>query len=284
MKQTLTIVGLITFLVILSMLLHWGDRLHYFFYEKTHQGAHSSLNNYQLVESIRIPQIENLSGVVYNPENNSLFMILNSPESLVECDLKGRVLRTIRLEGFKDTEGICYNDSGQLVVIEERRQSLITLPPITSQSSIHRDDVPKAIEMKMFAGKNIGFEGVSYSSHHQSFFIVKEKGPAAVLQVTGDSNHQKIKRLFKIKSEALRVNDFSGIFCHPNGNLLLLSDESAVVTECQIDGTVLGYLELDKGFRGGANRIPQAEGICLDEQGTLYIVSEPNLLYIFRPQ
>ena len=30
------------------------------------------------------------------------------------------------------------------------------------------------------------------------------------------------------------------------------------------------------------NRVPQAEGIAMDDDGTLYMVSEPNLFYVFK--
>lgn len=34
-----------------------------------------------------------------------------------------------------------------------------------------------------------------------------------------------------------------------------------------------------RGFNGLKNTIPRAEGVAIDEQGTLYMVSEPNLFY-----
>ena len=38
------------------------------------------------------------------------------------------------------------------------------------------------------------------------------------------------------------------------------------------------------GFNGLKKTIPRAEGVTMDEAGTLYMVSEPNLFYRFEKQ
>ncbi|MEM7148062.1 MAG: SdiA-regulated domain-containing protein [Verrucomicrobiota bacterium] len=42
-------------------------------------------------------------------------------------------------------------------------------------------------------------------------------------------------------------------------------------------------MDLEKGFHNLDHPIPQAEGVTLDDERNLYIVSEPNLLYRFKP-
>jgi uncharacterized protein YjiK len=38
------------------------------------------------------------------------------------------------------------------------------------------------------------------------------------------------------------------------------------------------------GFNGLKKTIPRAEGVTMDDTGTLYMVSEPNLFYRFEKQ
>lgn len=59
------------------------------------------------------------------------------------------------------------------------------------------------------------------------------------------------------------------------------SEESKRVVETTISGQEISHLNLSSIFPGQSRNIPQPEGITMDNQGHLYICSEPNLLYIY---
>ncbi|NLD01204.1 MAG: DNA-binding protein, partial [Gammaproteobacteria bacterium] len=56
---------------------------------------------------------------------------------------------------------------------------------------------------------------------------------------------------------------------------------SKLLIEITTEGKVISFRSLARGFAGLQKGIPQAEGVNIDEDGYLYVVSEPNLFYRF---
>lgn len=71
-------------------------------------------------------------------------------------------------------------------------------------------------------------------------------------------------------------------FDEGSGHLLALSDQSHLILELDITGWPIDKLSLKAGRHGLQKTVPQAEGVAMDDEGILYLVSEPNLFYIFR--
>ena len=79
------------------------------------------------------------------------------------------------------------------------------------------------------------------------------------------------------------MRDLSGLaYDQASNHVLALSDESRLVLELDVDGEPISSMSLLTGMTGLSSNVLQAEGIALDKQGTLYLVSEPNLFYVFR--
>jgi uncharacterized protein YjiK len=75
------------------------------------------------------------------------------------------------------------------------------------------------------------------------------------------------------------VRDLSSLqYDERSGHLLALSDESRLILELDVDGRPLSTLSLSKDLQG----LHKPEGIAMDDDGTLYLVSEPNLFYVFK--
>jgi uncharacterized protein YjiK len=55
-----------------------------------------------------------------------------------------------------------------------------------------------------------------------------------------------------------------------------------MIVEMDANGTPVSSFSLRGGNQGLTEDIPQAEGITMDDHGTLYVISEPNLFYAFK--
>ena len=53
------------------------------------------------------------------------------------------------------------------------------------------------------------------------------------------------------------------------------------MVELDVDGRPISTLSLLRGMHGLKRSVPQAEGVAMDDRGVLYLVSEPNLFYVF---
>ena len=86
-----------------------------------------------------------------------------------------------------------------------------------------------------------------------------------------------------ISSNALDVRNLSSLSIDPRtGHTLVLSADSHLLLELDEAGKQVSFMTFLGGMNGLKDTIPRAEGVALDEDGTIYMVSEPNLFYSFR--
>lgn len=231
---------------------------------------------------------DDVSALTFDPVRNSLFTVTNKNAELVELSLDGRILRRIALVGFGDAEAVEYISDNTYVISDERQQRLI---------KVHVDDDTKFLDaadaeqmtLGVHLGGNKGFEGLAYDSVGKRLFVAKERDPMLIYEVHGFP-HFKPEKTYSVhvinnpkRDAGLFVRDLSSLqYDERSGHLLALSDESFLVLELDIDGRPLSSLSLLKGRHGLKQRVPQAEGIAMDNDGTLYMVSEPNLFYVFK--
>ncbi|KPB37802.1 SdiA-regulated [Pseudomonas savastanoi pv. phaseolicola] len=231
---------------------------------------------------------DDVSGLSYDPDRKSLFTVTNQNPELVELSLDGRVLRRIPLVGFGDAEAVEYISPGTYVISDERRLRLI---------QIHVDDNTKSLDaaqaeqltLGITASGNKGYEGLAYDSVGKRLFVARERDPVQIIEVRGfpSTNSEAPGNLQVISNSKrdgrLSVRDLSSLqFDETSGHLLALSDESKRILELDTSGHPIGSGSLAKGAMGLSKDVPQAEGMAMDAEGTLYLVSEPNLFYVFR--
>lgn len=234
---------------------------------------------------------KNLSGITFNPDRQTLFAITNKPTAIIELTTSGNCLRQINLRGFSDTEGIAYLGDHRYAIIEEGRFSISIVAISEATDEIHRKSIMRSLQIEMKNPKNKGFEGITFHPNKDRLYIVSEKSPMMIYKVEGlvhQSDNQvdiSFRRHNAIVVSKLRMEDLSGLHFDPVSNhFLFLSHESMLIAEISSMGERMGFMELEKDFAGLRNDIPQAEGITMDLDRNIYVVSEPNLFYRFSPK
>jgi uncharacterized protein YjiK len=231
---------------------------------------------------------DDVSALSYDPDRKSLFTVTNSNAEMVELSLDGRVLRRIPLTGFGDAEAVEYISPGIYVISDERKQRLIKVHVDNDTTFLDAADAEQ-LTLGIGSGNNNGYEGLAYDTKGQRLFVAKERRPMQIIEVRGFPNLDvNTPSMIEVSSDAKRdaglfVRDISSLqFDERSGHLLALSDESRQIVELDTKGQAVANVSLSSGSMGLSKNVPQAEGIAMDDEGTLYLVSEPNLFYVFK--
>ncbi|MBP1848821.1 SdiA-regulated domain-containing protein [Rhizobium halophytocola] len=233
---------------------------------------------------------DNVSGVAYSPETGTLFAVINRRPEVAELSLDGKLLRRIPIDGGNDPEDITHVAGNQFIIVEEGDQSLhwVRIGPDTETIAL---GMGPRLRLNYGAFDNFGFEGVSWDAKNERLFVVQEMLPLRVLTIDGLEQSMALNTL-DLDVQQWKSDEFSSFFTQdlsavslhqPTGNLLLLSQMSAMLVEYAPDGEAIGMMALQAGMSGLTHTVPQAEGVAVAPDGTIFIVSEPNLFYRFRP-
>lgn len=248
-----------------------------------------NLGDYRVViEAQPITGLESdASALSYDPDRRSLFTVSNKNAQLVELSLDGRTLRRIPLKGFGDSEAVEYISPGVYVISDERKQRLIKVH-IDDTTTVLDAEHAEQLTLGIGSGNNNGYEGLAYDTKGQRLFVAKERRPVQIIEVRGFPYASVETPNVEVSSDSKRnagifVRDISSLqFDERSGHLLALSDESQQIVELDTKGRAVGNVSLSKGSMGLSKNVPQAEGLAMDDEGTLYVVSEPNLFYVFK--
>ncbi|MGY2271796.1 MULTISPECIES: SdiA-regulated domain-containing protein [Pseudomonas] len=248
------------------------------------------LADYQVAVEARVIDglNDDVSALTYDPIRKSLFTVTNQNAELIELSLEGKILRRIPLIGFGDAEAVEFISENIYVISDERQQRLIKVHVDDDTLFLDAADAEQ-MTLGLHVGGNKGFEGLAYDSVGKRLFVAKERDPMLIYEIHGFP-HFKPEKTYSVhvvnnpkRDAGLFVRDLSSLqYDERSGHLLALSDESFLVLELDIDGRPLSSLSLLNGRHGLKKRVPQAEGIAMDDDGNLYLTSEPNLFYVFR--
>lgn len=242
------------------------------------------LSRYQFHATHPLPAVaaSEASAVTWDRRTNSLFVIGDEGEALVQVSLQGELLAEMTLEDFDDTEGLANLGGGMFVIVEERQQS-VHLAPFIPGGSVDRADLFSASIGPVIG--NIGLEGASLDPLTGSLILVKEKDPQRVIIAGVDfkAGTAAVEDLFTPDLGLLDLSDVQVLASVPSlagrpdeSHLLILSQESRRLIEATRDGQVRGILNL-------AAIGSTIEGVTIDDDGVIYLVDETPELHVFVP-
>ncbi len=283
------------------------------------------LSNYQRVGRYDLPEptrttapsgnllAQEASGVTYNKDTGTLFVIGDGGSSIVQVTKTGQLVDSMTLAAdvtkprgvyFDDPESLTYvssgPDAGKFVLVEERTR-LASLFTYAAGTTLGPGSSFQSVKLGTTIG-NIGIEGISFDPATGGYVAVKEITPMGIFQTginfalgTASNGSASTANSVNLFDPALAgTADFADVFALSNilpgtsgqyGQLLVLSQQSGKIVQMDRAGNILSSLTITSDL-GNPLDIPnqQHEGLTMDTEGNLYVVSENGGGDIDHPQ
>jgi len=242
------------------------------------------LPEHKAVLQIAVPGFENeeFSDLAYSPATGTLFTVSGKQPLLIELSLAGKVLRSIPMIGAADLEGVAVLEGGCMAITSERQHRLSIFRLDAATREIGAEQVVQQVDLGHAEDPNKGFEGLAWDKRHQRLLLGKEKYPVMLYGLPADGC-RVTGELQELAGLGGHMTDLAALTVDPrSGHILALSQESHLLVELDKGYRPRNFIALLRGLHGLEHTIPQAEGVAIDDAGTLYMVSEHNLFYVFR--
>ncbi|CAN5120400.1 hypothetical protein BH11PSE11_BH11PSE11_23940 [soil metagenome] len=235
---------------------------------------------------------EEASGVTYNKDTQTLFVVGDGGTSVTQVTKQGQLIDSMTLAAdatkvaccqgtyFYDPEGIAYIGGGKFVLVEERFRQVneFTYVPNTTLGAAG----VRTVKLGTTIG-NIGIEGITFDPMTNGYIAVKESGPSGVFQTTidfaagtasnGSPTTVNSTDLFDPTKTGLSAHN--DVFALSNilpssapdySHILILSAPDGKIVKMDRTGKIVGTLVVGSAA--------QNEGLTMDTSGNIYVVSE----------
>ena len=269
----------------LAFAMHWDDRGILWVLERFESPAERQesiwLPDYRVVIDAKpLPGMEKdeASDLAYNPQTKTLFAVMGKNPFLAELTLQGEVLRKMPLVGWSNPEAVTVMGNGLLAIVDEREHLLTIVKVDADTRELNIANFPK-YDLGPSEDQNKAFEAVVWDAQKQQMLLGEER-PAALFTWKSSDGQTLTGDKQKLASDELDIRNLSALAIDPRTrHTLALSADSHLLLELDEKGEQVSFMTLLGGFNGLKKTIPRAEGVTMDEAGTLYMVSQPNLFY-----
>jgi uncharacterized protein YjiK len=249
---------------------------------------------------------QEVSAVTYDWDTDTLFVVGDGGTSVVQVDKTGKLIDSMTLVAgsspqgteFFDPEGLAYIGNGKFVMTEERDRQIVQFNYAPGTTLTRTTPGTSTVKLGTTIG-NIGLEGITYDPSTNGYVIVKEATPEGIFQTTidftaktasnGSPTTENSVNLFD--PNKLSLADLADVYALSNvtaltgkadaSHLLVLSQESGKILNVDRSGNVFSSLAISALPRDTSNpldtlTVPNQshEGVTVDKNGILYVVSE----------
>ena len=238
------------------------------------------------------------SGLTLSHEENALWTISDDTKKIFNLSLTGdlRKNRSFKISD-KNLEGIALDPTCEfLLTVKEPVNEIIKIK-VDSQEVVGRHRLADmagydAVKHYFTGGdKNKGLEGITWNKETGTIFVMKEKVPGLLVEVSSDLqtilNHQVLndKNGFCDSEVGPDTLDFSDIcYDQSRDRFWIVSDKARrLFLYDWNDNKVIQSATLGYGINGEYREIKKAEGVTIDlDANRLYVVSDVEArLYVF---
>ncbi len=207
---------------------------------------------------LAIPECSGLS-----PYSGGRFLTVSDTlEKVYVISSQGKLLDSLKYNG-KNPEGVTWDQqTGQIYLVEENTNEVVEL-----------DSVGNEVNRFGVALDNLyvkhGLEGITINTDNDHLFLVSEKFPGQLIEVTRSGEELNRHTLNFAK-------DYSSVYYDASlKKLWILSDDSGTLTRCTLSG------ESEETWQTGINK---GEGVIVDSPNKqVYIISDlDKTLYLFH--
>jgi uncharacterized protein YjiK len=235
------------------------------------------------------------SAVTYNWDTDTLFVVGDGSTSIVQVTKTGQLIDSMTLApgaspqgtDFYDLEGLAYVGAGRFVMAEERDRQAVLFTYAAGTTLTRANTL--TVKLGPSVG-NIGIEGISYDPLTNGFIGVKELDPQGIFQTTMDfaagtaTNGSATTEPANLFDPALvglldiadvyALSNVTGLTGPQRENILLLSQEQGVIVNVNRSGQISSTLTITNPGSTQPVADQGHEGVAMDSDGVLYVVSE----------
>ncbi len=210
------------------------------------------------IQEVELSGVPEPSGLVLDQDGEHLWTVSDQTGFMYRLTMSGNLVEEIDLDG-EDLEGIAVNPAdGSIFVVEESLGQVLNFD--REGNLLQRITVEGLPSMG-----NSGLEGITINPANGHIFLLKEKNPGLLVELNPAGDVLAINDLGF-------AGDFSGLsFDTDNNQLMILSDQSATLNWCTLEGQKLKtlYTHLDKGEGVAFSSVLNKIFLVSDSQATL---------------